>query len=710
MIRKFFKYFIFLILTFSLCMQIDAAKLNIDGQDREVLNVNISINGNPANTNLPVFVVNERTYVPVRFVSESLGYKVIWLQDTFTVEIRGADKKMWFPVGKAQVNLGAGLINTPDGVKASIVRLPGYTDGFTYVPVRFIAEYMGQKIDWDQKTMTVKIGQDKSNEVVVDIIGDSDESQADNKANKDANNEASTDKNTGSNDDNAGETTGSSKLTNIDTSGQDESSPKVFFKFDNKIQYKVTSDNGSKVVFIKNASADSKFLGQFKSSLKNAPSYNISQKPEGLEISFLKAEDGISLYTEDNSKTLVATDSHVFKGLQVEDHNGNKAYVLKGMGKQQYKKFEFENPKRVALDFLDSELEGTNYVEFQEAIGFINSVRMSQFIPDKNYNPNDKIVRVVFDIEDGIKYPDLKIETVGDDLYIYPVESLYNFFKFRNSGTIRYITIKDYDRPIEFNYNQMANKITAKLDMNIPDGIVKYNDSLVRDVVVENNIVTINLVRNVQVETMLDQEGSSIKITRVKTGKNSDYLILIDPGHGGTDPGASDFSKTYWEKDCILPVQRSLEKRLLDLGYVVKKTNDTVDSYVGIHDRAKMANELMPDIFVSIHANASESGKPNGLEVLYASEDKNPNKEKGQARIAQIFSDEVAKATGLNSRGIKNRPEIVVVGKSNVSAILLEMGFLTNSRDLALLKDPAFLEKVVDGLVSAIEIYLTEFR
>lgn len=706
MTRKFFKFFIFLILTFSLCMQIDAAKLNIDGQDREVLNVNISINGQATNTNLPVFVVNERTYVPVRFVSESLGYKVIWLQNTFTVEIRGADKKMWFPVGKAQVNLGAGLINTPDGVKASIVRLPGYTDGFTYVPVRFIAEYMGQKIDWDQATMTVKIGQDNAVKNP-DLLAEDDKPEVDD-------NQSDPKDNINEDDKNESTTKPANNawvnLINVKTSGEEESTPKMYFNFDGKMEYKVLSNNGSKIIFVPNAQADSRFLGNFRSALKNSSSYNISQKQDGIEIEFVKGQDGINLYLEDGNKTLVVIDSHLFKGLQIADHNGSKAYVLKGMGKQQYKKFEFDNPKRVAIDFLDSELEGTNYVEFKEAIGFISSVRMSQFVPDKNYDPNDKILRVVFDIEDGIKYPDLKIETVGDDLYVYPVESLYNYFKFRNSGTIRYITIKDYDKPIDFSYNQVTNKITARIDRDIPDGIVKYNDSLVRDLVVENNIITISLVRNVQVESALDQDGSSIKITRVRTGKNSDYLILIDPGHGGTDPGASDFSKTYWEKDCILPVQRSLERRLLDLGYVVKKTNDTVDSYVGIHDRAKMANELMPDIFVSIHANASEYGKPNGLEVLYASEDKNPNKEKGQARIAQIFNDEVAKATGLNSRGIKNRPEIVVVGKSNVSAVLLEMAFLTNERDLALLKDPAFLERVVDGLVSAIEIYLTEFR
>ncbi len=702
--KRFFKFFIFFLLTFSLCMHLDAAKLNIDGQDREVLNVNISINGQSANTNLPVFVVNERTYVPVRFVSESLGYKVIWLQDTFTVEIRGTDKKMWFPVGKAQVNLGAGLINTPDGVKASIVRLPGYTDGFTYVPVRFIAEYMGQKIDWDQATMTVKIGQDniaKTPDLFVEET-ETNDNQIDPKDNINEDNK---------NEDNSKPANNIRvNLINIKTSGQEESTPKMYFNFDGKMDYKVVSNNGSKVVFIPNAQADSKFLGSFRSALKNSSSYNVNQKPDGLEIEFVKAQDGVNFYREDANKTLVVTDSHLFKGLQTAEHNGSRAYVLKGMGKQQYRKFEFENPKRVALDFLDSELEGTNYVEFKEAIGFISSVRMSQFVPDKNYDPNDKILRVVFDIEDGIKYPDLKIETVGDDLYIYPVESLYNYFKFRNSGTIRYITIKDYDKPIDFSYDQVTNKITARIDRNIPDGIVKYNDSLVRDLVVENNTITINLVRNVQVEAIVDQDGSSIKITRVRTGKNSDYLILIDPGHGGTDPGASDFSKTYWEKDCILPVQRSLEKRLLDLGYVVKKTNDTVDSYVGIHDRAKMANELMPDIFISIHANASDYAKPNGMEVLYASEDKNPNKEKGQARIAQIFNDEVSKATGLNSRGIKNRPEIVVVGKSNVSAVLLEMGFLTNERDLALLKDPDFLERVVDGLVSAIEVYLMEFR
>lgn len=702
--KRFFKFFIFFLLTFSICMQIDAAKLNIDGQDREVLNVNISINGQSANTNLPVFVVNERTYVPVRFVSESLGYKVIWLQDTFTVEIRGTDKKMWFPVGKAQVNLGAGLINTPDGVKASIVRLPGYTDGFTYVPVRFIAEYMGQKIDWDQATMTVKIGQDNIAKTP-DLFVEETETNDNQTDSKDNINEDS------KNEDNSKPANNIRvNLINVKTSGQEESTPKMYFNFDGKMDYKVVSNNGSKVVFIPNAQADSKFLGSFRSALKNSSSYNVNQKPDGLEIEFVKAQDGVNFYREDANKTLVVTDSHLFKGLQTAEHNGSRAYVLKGMGKQQYRKFEFENPKRVALDFLDSELEGTNYVEFKEAIGFISSVRMSQFVPDKNYDPNDKILRVVFDIEDGIKYPDLKIETVGDDLYVYPVESLYNYFKFRNSGTQRFITIKNYDKPIDFTYDEVANKITARIDRDIPDGIVKYNDSLVRDLVVENNIITINLVRNVQVESALDQDGSSIKITRVRTGKNSDYLILIDPGHGGTDPGASNFSKTYWEKDCILPVQRSLEKRLLDLGYVVKKTNDTVDSYIGIHDRAKMANELMPDIFISIHANASDYAKPNGMEVLYASEDKNPSKEKGQARIAQIFNDEVAKATGLNSRGIKNRPEIVVVGKSNVSAVLLEMAFLTNERDLALLKDPAFLERVVDGLVSAIEIYLTEFR
>ncbi len=687
------RLFLTVAIILSLINFADAKKLQIDGKSRDIINVNIEINGQDSQTSLPIFVLNERTYVPVRFVSESLGYKVIWLQSTFTVEIRGTDKKMWLPIGKAKVNLGNGLVDTPDGVKASLVKLPGHVDQFTYVPVRFVAEYLGQKVSWDQATMTVKIGDEIQTPETVDIVTET-ENSVDNKTEPDKNNL----------------NTARVNLKSVEMSGEDISTPKVFFKFDNKADFNIENQNNFVKITINNADIENSMIGEFNSPLKNSPKYKISKTNNGIEILFTKVGDEISVYKEDDSKTIAVTDSYFFKGIQVGEHNGTKAYVLKGLGKQQYNKMEFEKPKRIAIDLLDSELEGGKYAEFNESIGFVKKVRMSQFVPDKNYNPNDKIIRVVLDIEDGINHPDLKLETINDDLYIFPVESLYDYFKFRNVGTQKYITIKGYDKPINFNYDKNSNTITAQIDKNIPDGVIKYNDSLVKDLNFKNGLLTITLVRNADVTEEAQQEGNAIKITRVKTGNNSDYFILIDPGHGGTDPGGCDFSKTYCEKDLILPVQRSLERKLLNLGYIVKKTNDTVDSYINVRDRAEMANQLKPDILVSLHANTAPSASAKGIEVLYCSEDKNPNKEPGQAKIAQIFTEEILRTTGTDAREIKNRPEIIVVGKTNMSAVLVEMGFLTNPRDLALLKDQSYLEKIVDGIVAAIDRFTTEFR
>lgn len=686
------KLILVLLFIFSIANFSNASDLKIDGKTQKVFNVNIEINGQKVQTELPIFVLNERTYVPVRFVSESLGFKVIWLQKTFTVEIRGNNKKMWLPIGKAQVNLGNGLVDTPDGVKASLVKLPNYVDAFTYVPVRFVAEYLGQNVDWDQASQTVKIGNNLASESTIDLIGDRVDNQ--DEVNK--------------NDININVKKAS--LISVDTSGEDTSTPKLFFKFDNKVEYNVQNESDFVKINIQNVIIDQKFLGEFNSPLKNSPKYSITKTDDGVQIVFSKIGDEISVYKSDSGNIVTVSDSYYFKGINVKEHNGAKAYVLKGLGKQQYKQFEFENPKRIAIDFLDSELDGGNYFEFNEGIGFVKKVRMSQFVPDKNYNPDDKIIRVVFDIEDGVKHPDLKIETVNDDVYIYPVESLYDYFRFRNVGTEKYISIKDYNQPIDFQYDNRANIITARIDKNIPNGVIKYNDSLVKDLNFNNGILTITLVRNAEVTRDVQNGESAIKIKRVKTGNNSDYFILIDPGHGGTDPGGCDLTESYCEKDLILPVQRSLEKKLLGLGYVVKKTNDTVDSYIGVRDRADMANQLKPDIFVSLHANTAPSSTAKGIEILYCSEDKNPNKEAGQARIAQIFTDEIVRATGIEAREIKNRPEIIVVGKTNMSAVLVEMGFLTNPRDLALLKDPVFLEKIVDGIVAAIDRFTTEFR
>ncbi|MFR6436891.1 MAG: N-acetylmuramoyl-L-alanine amidase family protein, partial [Peptoniphilaceae bacterium] len=113
------------------------------------------------------------------------------------------------------------------------------------------------------------------------------------------------------------------------------------------------------------------------------------------------------------------------------------------------------------------------------------------------------------------------------------------------------------------------------------------------------------------------------------------------------------------------------------------------------------------DIFVSIHFNSAGSASPYGIEVLYASEnDVELKKDAGdQTLLAREVLNAVLKETGANSRGIKNRPELAVLRRTNMTACLIEGGFMSNPDELEKLKSDSYLDKLATGIVKGIENY-----
>ena len=95
--KKFVLSFLFLLTILSI--NIEARSLNINGKVKEGVDVNLNINGVDKKSPTPSFVIDGVTYVPVRFVSETLGYKVEWIHKTSTVGIHG-DKTIWFPCSR----------------------------------------------------------------------------------------------------------------------------------------------------------------------------------------------------------------------------------------------------------------------------------------------------------------------------------------------------------------------------------------------------------------------------------------------------------------------------------------------------------------------------------------------------------------------------------------------------------------------------------
>lgn len=150
------------------------------------------------------------------------------------------------------------------------------------------------------------------------------------------------------------------------------------------------------------------------------------------------------------------------------------------------------------------------------------------------------------------------------------------------------------------------------------------------------------------------------------------YKIVLDAGHGGTDPGA--IYKERKEKDDNLQLTLAVGKILEDNGIDVVYTR-TTDIYQTPFEKAKIANEAGADYFISFHRNSSpEENQYQGVEVLVY--DKSGIKYDMAQNIVGALGE-----LGFKELGVNARPGLVVLRKTRMPALLVETGFLNSDED-----------------------------
>ncbi len=176
-----------------------------------------------------------------------------------------------------------------------------------------------------------------------------------------------------------------------------------------------------------------------------------------------------------------------------------------------------------------------------------------------------------------------------------------------------------------------------------------------------------------------------------------DKTVVLDPGHGGSDPGAAVGSTK--EKDLNLQVSKILKDKLTDAGVTVYMTRED-DRYVGLYTRASIANHLKADLFVSIHHNASPDTGATGVMTLYypTADGKTMN---GQS-FAQIVQKNLVDVLKTRNWGIIPRPNLVVVRETYMPAVIAELGFMTNKTELSRMVTYQFQEQAAQALFDSI--------
>ncbi|MCK8817129.1 N-acetylmuramoyl-L-alanine amidase family protein [Natroniella sulfidigena] len=176
--------------------------------------------------------------------------------------------------------------------------------------------------------------------------------------------------------------------------------------------------------------------------------------------------------------------------------------------------------------------------------------------------------------------------------------------------------------------------------------------------------------------------------------------VVIDPGHGGTDSGAIGVTGLK-EKEVALDIATRVDDLLYQAGINTLMTRRD-DSFISLAQRAEIANRFDADLFVSIHSNASYNSWANGLET-YAHWDASQD----NWALAWYVQDEILQRTDFTDHGLK-AANFAVLRRTNLPAILVEAGFLSNPADEELLRSSQFRQQIAEGVVAGIKRYFAE--
>ena len=172
--------------------------------------------------------------------------------------------------------------------------------------------------------------------------------------------------------------------------------------------------------------------------------------------------------------------------------------------------------------------------------------------------------------------------------------------------------------------------------------------------------------------------------------------VCIDPGHGGSDPGAIGRQPSVLrEKDFTLSVSLLLEQHLAGRGHGAILTRRQ-DRTLSLAARANFANRFEADLFVSIHANAALIPEAEGMEVFHF-----PGSQNGRNVARPVLRSMMAAFPGHRNRGVKEA-NFAVLRLTGMPAVLVECEFLTNPEQLRFLKNPANQEGLARAIAEAI--------
>jgi N-acetylmuramoyl-L-alanine amidase len=194
------------------------------------------------------------------------------------------------------------------------------------------------------------------------------------------------------------------------------------------------------------------------------------------------------------------------------------------------------------------------------------------------------------------------------------------------------------------------------------------------------------------------QTGTAGIIQVKLTPSTAKYKVVIDPGHGDFDNGATSITGRY-EKDFNLSMGLKVFALLKQVPQIQPYLTRSDDTFITLAGRTSFANNLPADVFVSIHGNAFPNNPDvNGVETFY-------NRSGESVTLANIMHAQLLKSTGFADRNVRFG-DLHVIRETTMPAVLLEVGYLSNAMNESMMYTDGFQNRVAQSIVDGIKQFL----
>jgi len=679
--------------------EIDSVELkdSLTNELKEYDPINLLLKGKDVVTDVPGILYELdgefRTLVPVRFVAEQLGAEVTWDQSTKMVTINYEGKVLKLTIDSEYAYVNGVKEKLPSNVPA---KLMAYQNVYrTLVPVRFVTENFGLEIAWLGDTKTVSINSPVQDINGIDFLYKLKFPEIRIK------------------------TTGYVDINSYSVGSGD-------FGIDDKMIFSIPNtnfliDDFEENIFLikKNGTVD------FDIEMSDFGTENlvISQlsgdiKSTTIEMNLTKKK-GFNTFFDYKTNEVVIQFINSVEDIVIEDVYNTKTLVI-----ETKEEMPAYNPtidgNKVIIDVVNSNL---NLNDGEKEIVQVNEGDIISYTyfqldtsTDEVFESDDKVTRVILELSEVKDQNEIYIEEINDKIYVYVSENPLNGFEYVKTSVSESnlaINFFDGDMPKEGTYTIDIDENTNVIELSFSKKLLDIeNINLdIEDQIIEKISITsisdkyyirfkyedsVEVIQNTNANILTDNISIDFKNRNIVNSKYKDKLIVIDPGHGGRDPGAIGTKTKTTESDLVLKTAFILKKQLEAKGFKVYLTRDK-NEYVDLYQRPNIANKLNADLFISIHINAFTNAKAEGIEVLYADDGIRDN-----YSFAKITQDYLISYLNRVDRGVRNRPRLVVLKNTLMPAILTELGFLTNADEEQMLITDEYLEKAAYAIYKSI--------